>query len=85
MIIRRAVRTAAWCLIVLLPVMGLMSVGDTIALAFDYSGMHYSAWDIVRELANRWAQVLLPILIGIGVGGAFLLIADIHERLQKEA
>ncbi|WP_296815902.1 hypothetical protein [Brevundimonas sp.] len=46
-------------------------------------GPRYSAWEVAREIIVRWPQLLIPALVGMGGGGICLLIADIHERLER--
>ncbi len=85
MIVRRVVRVAAWGAIGLFLLMGVGDIWCQINDALNFAGMQYPLWDIARSLLVAVPQNLVPVFLGIGAGGVCLLIADVHERLERKA
>lgn len=77
--IRKAVKVAAWGLMIGLPLMGVASIWSDVS-RWPLLGMPPSIWDFAQELLSLAPQLLIPVFVGVGLGGACLLIADIHER-----
>jgi hypothetical protein len=81
---RKAVKVGAWGLIVGLPLLSLVSGWDSVAWWFA-GGHGLTGWERALGLINTVAPLLLAVLFATAFGGACLLIADIHERLHREA
>lgn len=80
-IVRRVVRMMSWTTVVGAPVMGARVAWPALEYwLFDVT--EHSYWGGTPNMLETVVPALVVTAAGMGLGGACLLIADVHERQQ---